>query len=326
MTILKKVGRLKSPKMEKKAISIVISILRYTFFLSFSFVLLYPFLYMFVRSIMGFLDTYDITVVWIPKSIYFGNYANAIKVFDFWKSLMNTIVYELVSAFLEVCSCAVAAYGLSRYKFVGKKILSVLMILNILVPSMMLITTSYVNFSNFDFLGIFSILSKITGKKIVLNLIDTPAVFYLPSILGVGLKGGLFVYIYSQFFKSFPKELEEAASIDGAGHWKTFLRIVVPSSGSAAITVILFALVWHWNDYYLAQMYIGNHPTLSMVLNNFSTNTVASKLGIDIALGQRLEVPIMLAGCLLYLLPLIVIYLFIQKKFINSITTSGIVG
>ncbi|MBO4734579.1 MAG: carbohydrate ABC transporter permease [Clostridia bacterium] len=326
MTVLKKVEKLKSPKVGKKAISMVISVLRYAFFLSFSFVLLYPFLYMFVRSIMGFLDTYDITVVWIPKSVYLGNYANAIKVFDFWKSLTNTVVYELVAAFLEICSCAVAAYGLSRYKFVGKKFLSVLMVLNILVPSMMLITTSYVNFSNFDCFGILSLLSKITGKKLMLNLIDTPAVFYLPAVLGVGLKGGLFIFIYSQFFKSFPKELEEAASIDGAGHWKTFLRIVVPSSGSAIITVVLFALVWHWNDYYLAQMYIGNHPTLSMVLNNFSTNTVASKLGIDIALGQRLEVPIMLAGCLLYLLPLIVIYLFIQKRFINSITTSGIVG
>ena len=326
MTVFKKVNKLKSPKVGKKVILIAISILRYAFFLSFSFVLLYPFLYMFVRSIMGFLDTYDITVVWIPKSIYLGNYVNAIKVFDFWKSLMNTIVYELVSAFLEVCSCAVAAYGLSRYKFFGKRILSVLMILNILVPTMMLITTSYVNFSNFDCFGLFSLISKITGKSIVLNLVDTPAVFYLPAVLGVGLKGGLFIYIYSQFFKSFPKELEEAASIDGAGHWKTFLRIVVPSSGSAVITVVLFAIVWHWNDYYLAQMYIGNHPTLSMVLNNFSTNTVASKLGIDIALGQRLEVPIMLAGCLLYLLPLIVIYLFVQKKFINSITTSGIVG
>ena len=326
MTIFEKAAGLKSPKVTKRIISIGISALRYAFFISFSFVLLYPFLYMFVRSIMGFADTYDITVVWVPKSIFWGNYVNAIKVFDFWDSLNNTVIYELVAAALEVCSCAVAAYGLARYKFIGKRILSLFMILSILVPVMMLITTSYVNFSHFDVLGILSLLSKITGKNMTLNLIDTPAVFYLPAVLGVGLKGGLFIYIYSQFFKSFPKELEEAASIDGAGHWKTFLRIVIPSSGSAAITVVLFALVWHWNDYYLAQMYIGNHPTLSMVLNNFSTNTVASKLGIDIALGQRLEVPIMLAGCLLYLLPLIVIYIIVQKKFITSITTSGIVG
>lgn len=324
--MFKNVDNLKSPKTAKKAVLISANILRYAFFLSFSFVLLYPFIYMLARSIMSFQDTYDITVVWIPKNIYFGNFVNAIKVFDFWKSLTNTVVYEIVAAFLEVCSCAVAAYGLARYKFVGKKLLSLLMILNILVPSMMLIITSYVNFSNFDCLGIFSLMSKILGRNVIPNLIDTPAVFYLPSILGIGLKGGLFVYIYSQFFKSFPKELEEAASIDGAGHWRTFLNIVIPSSGSAAITVILFAVVWHWNDFYLAQMYVGNHPTLSMVFNNFSTNTIASKLGVDMALGTKLQVPIMLSGCLLYLLPLIIFYIFIQKRFINSITTSGIVG
>ena len=149
---------------------------------------------------------------------------------------------------------------------------------------------------------------------------------YLPAILAVGLKGGLFIYIYSQFFKSFPKELEEAASIDGAGHWRTFLNIVIPSSGSAIITVVLFAVVWHWNDYYLAQMYISSHSTLSTVLFNFNTNTIVTKLGLDMVNGRMIEIPILLSGCLMFLLPLVVFYIVIQRKFITSITTSGIVG
>lgn len=311
---------------KKYAFKIVSYVLRYAFFLSFTFVLIYPFLYMLVNALKGVSDANDITVVWVPKTIFFGNFSYAMIVFDFWKSLGNTLIYEMVSAFLQVASCAVAAYGLARFKFFGKKILTLLMILNILVPSMMIITTSYVHFSNFDILGIFAFLSKLLGRNVVPNLIDTPAVFYFPSVLAVGLKGGLFIYIYSQFFKSFPKELEEAASIDGAGHWRTFLRIVVPSSGSAIITVVLFAVVWHWNDYYLAQMYISSHSTLSTALFNFNTNTIVTKLGLDMVNGRLIEVPILLSGCLMFLLPLIIFYIFIQRKFITSITTSGIVG
>lgn len=181
------------------------------------------------------------------------------------------------------------------------------MIVNILVPSMMIITPSYVNYS-------------------WMNIIDTAWSFYLPSVLGVGLKGGFFIFIFTQFYKKLPKELEEAAWVDGAGPWRTFFSIAVPNSGPAAITVLLFSLVWHWNDFYLAQMYNSNSPTFSVAINSFSENAVAAALGIDQTLGKSLAVPILLAGCLLFVLPLVVLYIFIQKKFIASVTTSGITG
>lgn len=305
--------------------SIIFQSFKYVVFIAISYVLLYPFIYVCVNAFKSFYDAYDVTVNWVPKTIDFSNLALAVKVLDLWKSLGNTFFYLIASAMIEFFSCAVAAYGLSRFKLYGKGIMTTMLILNILVPSMMIITPSYVNFSSADFLGILGLVSKIIGQDIRPNLIGTPWVFYLPSLCAVGLRGGLFVYIFSQFYKSMPKELEEAASIDGAGVWKTFLQIVIPSSGSAMITVLLFSIVWHWNEYYLPQMYL-DEQTLSVAINTFDANTVTNVLGLDTSNAIMMSRQILFAGCLICVLPLLIFYLLIQKKFVASIATSGIVG
>ena len=304
---------------------IVSYVLRYVFFLSLSYILIYPFIYILVNALKDLSNAYDATVNWVPKYLYFGNLADAFKVFDVKHTVARTFVYEILASLIQFCSCAVAAYGLARFELKGKAIMSILMIVNILVPSMMIIIPSYVNFSHMDFLGILGFISKISGKDIRPNLIGSPLVFYLPALLGVGLKGGLFVYIYSQFFKGLPKELEEAAWIDGAGAWRTFLRIVIPSSSSAIITVLLFSVVWYWNDYYLAQMYMSE-PTFSVAINNFSAYSITDTLGLGVETARYLNVPMILSGCLLFLLPMLVFYLAIQRKFMASVATSGIVG
>ncbi len=301
------------------------NILRYVFFISLSYVLVYPFLYIIVNAFKSLQDAYDVTVTWVPKTWSLEHVKNAFVVFDVKNSLPRTIIYEVVTALIQFFSCAIAAYGLARYKMRGKAIMSIMMILTILVPSMMIIIPSYVNFSNMDILGIFGLIDKLTGVDIRPNLIGTPLVFYLPGICGVGLKGGLFIYIYSQFFKGLPKELEEAAWIDGAGPWKTFLTIVLPSSGSAMITVLLFSIIWHWNDLFLAQMYM-NDSTFSTAISNFSQTTIIATLETTPEIASIIEVPVLLAGCFLFLLPMIIFYLAIQRKFVASIATSGIVG
>lgn len=317
---------IKNNKIIKKvSAQIVTYIFRYAFFISISYILLYPFLYIMANALKSFSDSYDATVNWVPKTFYLGNFIDAFNVFDVSTTAIRSFTYEIIAALIQFCSCAVAAYGMARFNLKGKALMSGLMILNILVPVMMYIIPSYVNFSHMDFFGILGLISKLVGKDIRPNLVGTPLVFYLPALLGVGLKGGLFVYIYSQFFKGLPKELEEAAWIDGAGAWKTFLRIVVPSSGSATITVLLFSVVWHWNDFYLANMYM-NDETFATAISNFSAYRIVDTLAIDIERANMLTVPIILAACLLFLLPLIIFYLIIQRKFMASIATSGIVG
>ena len=191
---------------------------------------------------------------------------------------------------------------------------------------MMIITPSYATYSQLDFLGILKGIANLTGYDLRPNLINTPFAFYLPSVLGVGLKGSFFIFIFMQFYRKLPKELEEAAWIDGAGPWKTFLKIAVPNSGPAVITVLLFSVVWHWNDFYLAQMYASDHPMFSVAINSFSDNTVSNVLGVDLSTGNFLAIPILLAGCVLFIVPMVAFYAVIQKKFIASVTNSGITG
>ena len=180
--------------------------MRYVFLIAFSYTLLYPFIYIIVNSLKGAVDYYDPAVVWIPKQITFSNFELAIKTMDFWNAIVSTFLNEIVAAFLEIASCAVAAYGLARFNFKGKFIFKIMMILSILVPTVMIIIPSYVNFRYMDFMGILKLIGSLFNTEIRPSIINTPFVFWLPSLLGVGLKGGLFIYIYSQFFKGLPKE------------------------------------------------------------------------------------------------------------------------
>ncbi len=307
----------------KQTRQIIPSLMRYVFLIAFSYTLLYPLIYIIVNSLKGAVDYYDPAVNWVPKQITFDNFKLAISTMDFWNALSSTFLNEIIAAAIEIASCAVAAYGLARFNFKGKFIFKALMILSILVPTVMIIIPSYVNFRYVDFAGILNLFGKIIGKEIRPSILNTPLVFWLPSLLGVGLKGGLFIYIYTQFFKGLPKEFEEAAWLDGAGPWKTFLRVIIPASSNSIITVSLFAIVWHWNDYYLAQMYLSSDYPVSVQLANITSNTsFVSQTG----LGEILFGPMMMAGSFLCILPLVIFYVIMQKRFIASVATSGIVG
>lgn len=134
---------------------------------------------------------------------------------------------------------------MARFKARGKGVFNALLILLILIPSQMIVVPMMMNYSKLDILGIFGLLNNLTGIDLRVNILGTPLTFYLPSLFGVGLRSGVLIYIYIQFFKGLPGELEEAAWIDGAGLFKTFFSIAVPSSSVVFTTVTIFALVWH---------------------------------------------------------------------------------
>lgn len=310
-------------KTSQRAKNLCFQILRYLFIIAFSYVLLCPLFYILANVFKDPKEFYDPTIMWIPKHFSLSGLKNAIIGLKLKETFPNTLIYEMVAAGIEIISCAVAAYGLARYNFKGKKIIIVLMILTILVPANMIIIPSYVNFQYMDFLGILGGLGKLFHTELRPQLIDTPFVFWLPSVCAVGLKGGFFIYIYMQFFKGLPKELEEAAWIDGAGSWRTFLTIILPSSGVAMLTVSLFSFVWHWNDYYLASMYLLENVTLCVQLSRLPINLSGMGSVEDAASGLGVGI---MAGCLIFILPMLILYLILQKRFISSIASTGIVG
>jgi len=296
-------------------------IFRYAMLIAVGYTVLSPLFQIISNSLKSDADFMNTSVNWIPTTAFFQNYIDAFNVMEYGKSLLNTLLIPVMSGLLQVVSCGVVAYGFARFKFPEKKIIYPFLLLTILLPVRMTFLPSFVNFSEFDFFGITSLIGKIIGKDLTLNLINTPFTFYLPSIFGVGFQSGLFIMIYIQFLKGIPKELEEAAWMDGAGPIKTFVSIIIPSSSVAILTVSILSVIWHWNEYYLMGLYFNENRPLSVVLSDIM-NLIQLRGGDSI----NSHTGVAMASCMLFILPVLVFYLILQKKFIKSIDSVGIVG
>ena len=327
MTEMKTMKKTKSPALSKykvrhKLVGGLISAFRYVFLISVSYIILYPLFAMIAFSVQSTSDILDTGVMWISKSPTFDNFKIAWEAMSYPSALLNTLLVGGVSAFLEIFSCAIAAYGFSRFKFKERNFLFGLVLLTAIVPVQILVIPLFLNYKYFSFGGILSLIYQITGvaDPVYPDLINTPLTFWLPSLFGVGLRSGLFIFIYRQFFMGLPKELEEAAWIDGAGPLKTFFRVVSPSSGVVFLTVSIFSVIWHWNEYYESVIFFTSNFPLSVTLAGISTQL--QTLGIRDAYSMGA----VSAACLLFIAPMLMMFLVLQKKFIQSIDRVGIVG
>ncbi|MDE5590889.1 MAG: carbohydrate ABC transporter permease [Acetatifactor sp.] len=286
-------------------------IIVYGLLICIGFVYLYPILYMFSTSFMNRDDLLDSSVKWIPSTLFVQNYIDAGKSMDFWISLLKGIVIAGVPTLCNVAVCMLVGYGFARFEFKGKKILLGLLIFSYILPSQVTMIPTYVLYNN-------------------MKIVGTLWSFILPAILGNGLNSAIFILIFYQFFRQVPKVLIEAAQIDGAGYFKSFVKIAVPSAGPAILTVFLFSFVWYWNESYLTSLYVqglsANSFWVNLVvqLSNFDTsfNTMAQTGDAATNLNECVR----MAATSLSVLPLLVMYFFLQKHFVESIDRAGITG
>ncbi len=313
-------------KTRKKALNICANIFRWIFLISFSYILLYPIIFMVANAVKTQSDVMNPAVNWISHSPTLYSFKLAFEGMQYPKALRNTLIFSVASALIQVFTCAFYSYGISRFKMRINGLLTFFLILIILVPDIVLIMPRISNFRHLDFLGVLGLFGKAVGKELRPNVTDSIWCFYLPAIFGVGLKSGILMYIYIQFFKGLPVELEEAAWLDGAGPFKTFFKIILPSSGVVILTVTVFSVVWHWNDWLLPTMYTTNNFTLSSQL--YAIETVIDIWARDsgTTINSTLSYGVSLCACILFIIPPIVMYLLIQRKFIKSIDRVGIVG
>lgn len=309
-----------------KVISFVISVFRILFLVSMGYIILFPVFSAFSAAIKTEAAAFDAFLYWLPRDITFDNFKMAWDVLDLPNTFFRTLSLNVVSAIIEVGACAITAYGFARFNFKLKKPLQFLLILSILIPTQFYIVSMVVNFKHLDFLGILGLIDTLTGFDLRPNVLNTNLTFYLPSLLGVGLRSGILIYIYQQFFMGLPKELEEAAWIDGAGPIKTFLQIAVPSSTVVILVVTVFSLIWHYNDYYLSVMFFdGDYPVAVQLAQLPSMMaSYAASLGINISTATKNS--IIMAACLIFITPMLIFYLCIQNKFVESIDRVGITG
>lgn len=291
-----------------------------------SYIILYPLIYSVSQAIRTQNDMYDATIVYIPRNFTLENFGKAWMALDFSTALENTFNIAFWPTILQVCSCALAGYGFARFKFRFKGLLFFLVLLTIVIPPSTIMVPLYTSFRQFDPLYIATAMHSFGWlSEPYLDLTDSLWSFILPALFASGLKSGLFIFVYRQFFKGFPKELEEAAYIDGCGAMKTFLRILVPNAVPAFTTVFLFCIVWYWNDYYTVPMFLPNLSSLPDALDGMWGNMTGDGGAFQ---GQDAITlyPILRAGIVLYIAPLLITFIVLQKKFTESIARSGIVG
>jgi len=298
----------------------IFSVLRWALIIGLLYLFLFPILYMLLTAFQSVDSASDPTVVWIPRSISLDGIKGALKYLNYWKSISETLIITIGSTLAMLVSCSMAGYGLARYRFKGRNLSLALAILIIVIPPQLLYPSTYVIYRFFDFSGFLSLFG------VSFNLLNTPWTFILPSIFGVGLRGGLFIYLFCQFFSGLPKELEESAKLDGCGHFRTFVNIMAPLAKPAFVTVILFSMVWHWSDYYSASTYYnGELKPLVVMLSK-----LASILRTDgvLATGESVfSIRMYLqAGAMLTIAPPMLVYIFAQRQFVESIERTGLVG
>ncbi len=278
------------------------------------FVYIYPILYMISTSLMDRNDLLDSSVKWLPSSFYLANYKVAMGSMKFWPTLLKGIVIAGLPTICNIFVCMIVGYGFARYNFKGKKILMGLLILAYILPSQVTMIPTYVLYNK-------------------MGIVGTLWAFILPALFGNGLNSAIFILIFYQFFKQVPKVLMEAAYIDGAGHFRAFLKIAVPSAGPAIITVALFSFVWYWNESYLTGLYVQGlsastdtfWTNLVIKLKDFSDEAINSKVTTGDT-GASLNETVQMAATNLSILPLTILYLILQKYFVESIDRSGITG
>ena len=275
------------------------------------FIFLYPILYMISTSFMDRNDLLDSSVKWLPSTLYLQNYIDAAKSMDFWKTLGKGVIIAGVPTLCNVLVCMIVGYGFARYNFKFKKLFMAILLFSYILPDQVTMIPTYVLYNDMKILG-------------------TIWTFVLPALLGNGLNSAIFILIFYSFFKQVPKVLMEAAYIDGAGHFKAFFRIAIPSAVPAIITVFLFSFVWYWNESYLTELYVQGLSTKSewtnlvIQLKNFDTsfNTRATTGDTATSLNESVR----MAATSLSILPLFLMYLVLQRQFIESIDRTGITG
>lgn len=303
-------------------IGILVSILRWLLVILVGYIILFPLFTMISTSLKTADQVIDPGVVWIPRSISFDNFKAAWTAMEFGKSFIKTMYINIFSAVIEIFVCAITAYGFSRHKFKSKSFWMAVLFVTMIVPPQMTVIPSYVQYQSFDVLGILRLIGDVFDTELRSNLINTPFTFIFPALFSVGIRSSIIIFIYIQFFKALPKELEEAAFVDGAGTLKTFFRIIMPSSAVAIITVSVFAVVWYYNEYYYSAIFFSSDFTLAPNLSQLYTTLISSGVAEQ---GAVISSAVM-AGCLMFIVPPLVFYIIVQRKFIESITTSGIVG
>ena len=259
--------------------------------------MIYPLIWMFMSSFKETKTIFQTAGSLIPNPFTLDNYINGLKGFakvPFLVFFKNSLFISVVATIGTVISSAVVAYGFARFDFKGKKILFAAMLLSMMLPAQVLMIPQYLWYQKLGWVG-----------------------SYLPLIVPYFFAiQGFFVYLMTNFIDGIPKELDEAAKIDGCSYPQIFARVILPLITPALVTGGIFSFMWRWDDFLSALLYVSKSSMYPVSL--------ALKLFCDP--GSSSDYGAMFAMATLSILPSILIFLFFQKYLVEGISTSGLKG
>jgi multiple sugar transport system permease protein len=266
---------------------------KHVLLIAFGLTMLYPLLWMVSSSVKpDALIFRDPSL--IPSAVDLGNYASGWDALrhPFSYYLVNSAVVVLWSVLGNLLSCSMAAYAFARLDFPGRRVLFGIMLISIMLPIHVVIVPQYVLFANLGWINTFLPL-------IVPKLLATDA---------------FFVFLLVQFFRGVPREMDEAARIDGCGHLRIYARIMLPLAVPALATTAIFTFIWTWNDFFSQLIFLTSPDawTVPVALRTFVDATGSSSYGGLFAMS------------LVSLVPVFAVFLFGQRYLLRGIATTGI--
>lgn len=228
----------------------------------------------------------------IPRQFEWQNYTNALTLMPFDIYAMNTIKVTLLALVGNVLSSALVAFAFARLDAPGKNVLFIFVLSTIMLPSMVTMIPSFIIFKH-------------------LGWYDT----LLPLIVPAWFANAFYIFLMRQFFLTIPTELEDAAKIDGCNALRIFWQIIMPLSKPVIVSVAVFSFVAHWNDFMTPLIYLNSIDKRTLALG---LATFTDVWGVDIVS--------LMAASTAVLIPVLIIFFFSQKYFVQGVVMSGIKG
>ncbi len=273
------------------------NIIHHIFVLIIGFIMIYPLIWMVMSSFKETGTIFTTANQLIPSKFVLENYINGWKGFGkvgFGTFIKNSIFISVVATIGTIISSALVGYGFARFEFKGKKILFAAMLASMMLPAQVLMIPQYLWYNKLGWVGSYLPLT-------------VPYYFAIQ---------GFFVYLITNFIEGIPKELDEAAKIDGCSYWGIFTRIITPLIVPAIVTGSIFSFMWRWDDFLSALLYVQQTDKYPVSL--------ALKLFCDP--GSSSDYGAMFAMATVSIIPSVLIFLFFQKYLVEGISTSGLKG
>lgn len=251
-----------------------------------------PFLWMLVISVSPTSQAFTLPPTWVPTSIHFDNFSQVFSMIPFGIEFLNSAKIATIVTIGALTTSALAAYAFTRLEFPGRKILFVVFLSALMVPQQVTVIPIFILMRN-------------------LGLLDNHASIILPGLISV-----LGIFLLRQFFQGIPRDLDEAASIDGAGHLRILVQIILPLSTPALSALGIFIFQLYWNDFFWPNIFLSSPQQMTL------------PVGLVALQGLYGSSPaaVMFAAIAMIVVPVLILFLFTQRALIESIVRTGLTG